>query len=223
MSTLYIVATPIGNLGDITLRALETMKEVDYILCEDTRNSRKLLNHYQINTPAVSYHEHSKINKVEQIISWLKAGKNLALVSDAGTPGISDPGNKLIEAVRNQGEEIKIKCIPGPSALTAALSLSGINCDHFTFLGFLPHKKGRQTELKMIAKKPEPVILYESRYRISKLLQEVTELMPQKKIILFKELTKIHEKSYSGSATEILEELAKDPSATKGEFVVIIQ
>ncbi|HNX11114.1 MAG TPA: 16S rRNA (cytidine(1402)-2'-O)-methyltransferase [bacterium] len=222
MATLYIVATPIGNLSDITLRALEILKQVDYVLCEDTRNSRKLLEHFQISTPTVSYHEHSKINKVDQIISWLEDGKDLALVSDAGTPGISDPGNKLIAEILARNSAIDIKCVPGPSALAAALSLSGINCDHFTFLGFLPHKKGRQTELKEIAKEKYPIICYESKYRIVKLLGEINEMMPSKKIILFKELTKIHEKSYRGSAQEILKELAKDPAATKGEFVIII-
>ena len=222
MPTLYIVATPIGNLADITIRAIETLKSVNYVLCEDTRNSRKLLDHYQIKTPTISYHQHSKIDKIEKIIGWLDEGKDLALISDAGTPGISDPGNQLIAELQKKEVAVDIKCVPGPSALAAALSLSGINCDHFTFLGFLPHKKGRQTEIKQIAKELTPIILYESRYRVIKLLTELDQFCPQKKIIVFKELTKIHEKSYRGSAVEIKDILATDPSATKGEFVIII-
>ena len=167
MPTLYIVATPIGNLEDISMRALRILSEVDFILCEDTRVTKKLLSHYQIKTPTISYHQHSRKQKIDYILGLLGKGKNLAYVSDAGTPGISDPGGKLIQTVIEKfGEDIKIESVPGPSAVTAALSLSGIPTDKFVFLGFLPHKKGRQTMLKKIIKSEFPVVVYESKYRI---------------------------------------------------------
>lgn len=222
MGILSIVATPIGNLEDITLRALRTLKEADYVLCEDTRNSRKLLDRFEIKTPTVSYHQHSKINRLEQIVAWLKGGKNLALISDAGTPGLSDPGGELVALVRKSAPETNIICIPGASALSAAISIAGLPLDRFNFFGFLPHKKGRQTLLKEITAQKYPVILYESKYRVVKLLQEIIDLKMKKNVMIFKELTKIHERVYSGLAEEILVQLEKDPAATKGEFVVII-
>jgi len=181
MSTLYIVATPIGNLEDISLRALRILGEVDFILCEDTRVTRRLLSYYKIRTPTISYHQHSKLPKVEQILGLLARGKDLALVSDAGTPGISDPGGKLVQAVLEKfGENIKIESVPGPSAVTAALSISGIPTDKFVFMGFPPHKKGRQTFLQKVMENEWPAVLYESKHRILKLLEELDELKNQK-------------------------------------------
>lgn len=194
MSTLYIVATPIGNLEDISLRALRILGEVDFILCEDTRVTKKLLNHYNIKTPTISFHEHSDEKKFSEVIKILASGKNLALVSDAGTPGISDPGGKLIQKVAEQFKEdvspiksrktgipleaglfngVKIESVPGPSAVTAALSISGIPTDKFIFMGFLPHKKGRQTFIHKILESEFPVAVYESKHRIIKFLEEL--------------------------------------------------
>ncbi len=173
---LYIVGTPIGNLEDISLRALRILGEVDFVLCEDTRVTKKLLAHYKINTPTISYHQHSKTGKVDYILDLLKQDKDLALVSDAGTPGISDPGGKLIEAVTEKlGAKIKIEAVPGPSAVTAALSISGIPTDKFIYMGFLPHKKGRQTFLNKIIESEFPVVVYESKHRIIKFLTEIDD------------------------------------------------
>jgi 16S rRNA (cytidine1402-2'-O)-methyltransferase len=177
MSTLYIVGTPIGNLEDISMRALRILGEVDFILCEDTRVTGKLLAHYKIHTPTISYHQHSDEKKIDYIIGLLEQGKDLALVSDAGTPGISDPGGKLIqEAINRLDENVKIESVPGPSAITAALSISGIPTDKFVFMGFLPHKKGRQTFLKKVIESEFPVVLYESKYRVLKLLDELDKI-----------------------------------------------
>jgi len=176
-SMLYIVATPIGNLEDISLRALRVLGEVDFVLCEDTRVTGRLLDHYEIKTETISFHEHSDERKMKEVIGLLAAGKNLALVSDAGTPGISDPGGKLIERViRELGDDVKIESIPGPSAVTAALSISGIQTDKFVFLGFPPHKKGRQTFLRKILASEFPVVVYESKHRIIKFLDELKKL-----------------------------------------------
>lgn len=180
MPTLYIVGTPIGNLEDISLRALRILGEVDFILCEDTRVSRKLLDHYNIKTPTKSCHEHSSDKEIESIIELLRAGKNLAMIADAGTPGISDPGGKVIERViEKMGEDVKIESVPGPSAVTAALSISGIPTDRFIFMGFPPHKKGRQTFLSRIADSDYPVVVYESKHRILKFLEELQVLNKQ--------------------------------------------
>lgn len=174
MPTLYIVATPIGNLEDMTMRAARILSEVDFILCEDTRVTKVLLNHYKIDTPLISYHQHSTLQKVEQILALLEEDKNLALVTDAGTPGISDPGGKLVQAVLERfGDDIRIESVPGASAVTAALSISGIAADKFIFLGFPPHKKGRQTFLRKILASEYPVVVYESKHRIIKFLEEL--------------------------------------------------
>ncbi len=220
---LKIIATPIGNLEDISLRALRVLKELDFILCEDTRVSRKLLDYYKIKTPTISYHQHSGIFKTDKIISLLKENKNLGLISDAGTPGISDPGGKLVALLRKEfANKIMIESIPGVSALTTALSISGVNTDRFLFLGFLPHKKRRQSMLKEIIASPYPVILFESKYRLLKLITELNSLDRGLKIVVFRELTKLHESLYRGSPAEVLEELAKSPSNLKGEFVVLV-
>ena len=185
MSTLYIVATPIGNLEDISMRALRILGEVDFILCEDTRVTRKLLTHYNVKTPTISYHQHSNEKKQAHILNLLRNGKNLALVSDAGTPGISDPGGKLVQAViekfggdyKTHGNaSVRVESVPGPSAVTAALSISGIPTDKFLFMGFLPHKKGRQTFIKRIADSIYPIVVYESKHRIIKFLEELKDL-----------------------------------------------
>jgi 16S rRNA (cytidine1402-2'-O)-methyltransferase len=189
MSTLYIVATPIGNLEDITMRALRILGEVDFILCEDTRVTKRLLDHYKIATPTISYHQHSGLLKVEKILDLLEQDKSLALVSDAGTPGISDPGGKLVAAVierfgslSDENEitesmaQVQIESVPGPSAVTAALSISGIPTDKFVFLGFPPNKKGRQAFMKKILDCEWPVVVYESKHRIIKFLEELEQL-----------------------------------------------
>lgn len=188
MSILYIVATPIGNFEDLTFRAARILKEVDFVLCEDTRVTKKLLAHYQIATPTISYHQHSGDLKIDKILELLKAGKNLALTTDAGTPGISDPGGKLVSAVRAElDESVKIESVPGASALAAAVSIAGAGFDRFLFLGFLPHKKGRQTMIKEIGASEYPVVLYESKHRIVKLLEELINL---EGLLKAKELTK---------------------------------
>jgi len=177
MPTLYIVATPIGNLEDISMRAIRILSEVDFVLCEDTRVTRNLLNHYKIETGTISYHQHSNEHKVEELLNLLDQGKNLALVTDAGTPGISDPGGKLVAAaIERFGDDVKVESVPGPSAVTAALSISGIAADKFVFLGFPPHKKGRQTFIKKIIESEYPVVVYESKHRIIKFLEELQEL-----------------------------------------------
>lgn len=174
MSKLYIVATPIGNLEDISLRAIRILGEVDLILCEDTRVTKNLLNHYNIKTPTASFHQHSDEVKISHIINDIKNGKDIALVTDAGTPGISDPGGKLVAAVLEEfGDEVSVESIPGPSAVTAALSISGIPTDKFVFMGFPPHKKGRQTFIRQIIESHLPVVVYESKHRIIKFLQEM--------------------------------------------------
>jgi 16S rRNA (cytidine1402-2'-O)-methyltransferase len=223
---LYIVATPIGNLEDISLRALRILKEVDLILCEDTRVTKKLLNRYQIQKPLLSYHQHSKLQKIDYIISLLKEGKNLALVSDSGTPGISDPGNKLVnEVVKWLSDRVKIIPIPGPSALTCAASVSGFPMDKFLFLGFLPKKKKRKEILEEIVKSKYPVIFYESPYRILRTLKELKEAMNSEQratnnIVVARELTKKFETIYRGKIDEVIEEIEKN--TIKGEFVVIL-
>ena len=234
MSKLYIVATPIGNLEDITLRALRVLKEVDYILCEDTRVTQKLLQGHKIKTRTISYHQHSSNTKENEIIRLLQEGKNFALVSDAGTPNVSDPGGKLVQSVLEKaGEDVEIESVPGPSALVAAISVAGIALDKFIFLGFLPHKKGRQTILKKISESGFPVILYESKHRIVKLLEELIELKEKhqkrdkhvislENIIICRELTKMHETVYRGSIKDVKVELKENSDNLKGEFVVII-
>jgi 16S rRNA (cytidine1402-2'-O)-methyltransferase len=236
---LYIVATPIGNLEDISLRAIRILKEADLILCEDTRNSSVLLKHYEIKTPCISYHQHSDETKIKQIIKILEEGKNLALVTDAGTPGISDPGGVLIARVLEHfGEDMKIESVPGPSAVTAALSISGIPTDKFIFMGFPPHKKGRQTFIRKIIESEYPVAVYESKHRIGKFLEELKaekerneygedeEIKKKKKnlssVVVCRELSKMHETVYRGDIDDIINKISATPDDQKGEFVVII-
>lgn len=230
---LYVVATPIGNLKDITLRALETLKSVDYILCEDTRVTHKLLEHYQIKTPTISYHHHTPENKVREIIQLLSQGKNLALVTDAGTPGISDPGNKLISSLVYKFKSLEltnlktdkltnlITPVPGPSALIAALSISGFPTDKFLFLGFPPHKRKREKFFKEAADQKTTAVFYESPHRIVKTLMEISAfLKPTRELVAARELTKQFETIYRGNVASIIEQIKKDPM--KGEFVIVI-
>ena len=223
MGKLSIVATPIGNLEDITLRALRVLKEADLILCEDTRVTKKLLTHYSITTSTLSYHAHSGETKVEKIAELLRAGKNLALVVDAGTPGISDPGGELVTAVRLKLPEIIVEAVPGPSALVAALSVCGIKATRFTFYGFLPHKKGRETLFRRISSAEEASVFYESTHRIEKTLASLKEKVPERRVSLCKEITKVFEEVMIGTPAEILSRLALDHKKKKGEFVVIVE
>ncbi|MBI2626003.1 MAG: 16S rRNA (cytidine(1402)-2'-O)-methyltransferase [Candidatus Nealsonbacteria bacterium] len=231
---LYIVGTPIGNLKDITLRALEVLRGVDFILCEDTRVTQKLLDRYEIKTSTLSYHQHSQLKKAEYVIQLLKDGKNLALVSDAGTPGISDPGNKLIAEITGVAPlqiagvaPLQITPIPGPSALTAAASISGFSMDRFVFMGFPPAKNKRKKFFEEAVNSKYPVIFYESPYRILKTLkelssytEELSSLKSSLKIVVCRELTKKFETIYRGTIEEVLEKLGREE--IKGEFVVII-
>ncbi len=219
MATLYIVATPIGNLKDIAPRALETFRGVDLILCEDTRVTQKLMIHYGIEKTLMSYHQHSKLQKTDYIISLLETGKDLALVSDAGTPGISDPGNKLIESIVSRlQDKVKIVTIPGPSAITAAASISGFPMDNFLFLGFPPVKNKRKKFFEEVIGAKYPVIFYESPYRILKTLNELST--SDAKIVVCREMTKKFETVYRGTAKEVIEMIKKD--VLKGEFVVVV-
>lgn len=224
IGTLSVVATPIGNLGDITLRALDTLKAADAIACEDTRVTAKLLARYDIQKPLLVYHAESGKNASTRILTQLAEGKRIALVTDAGTPGISDPGTELVKEVRARlGDEVRIEAIPGPSAVTAALSIAGIDTHEFTFLGFLPHKKGRQTLMKEIAGMERPVVFYESPHRIEKALGElVSVLKNERKVIVLRELTKLFESVVSGSASDMQEYFKTHPKEVRGEFVVIV-
>jgi 16S rRNA (cytidine1402-2'-O)-methyltransferase len=217
---LYSVATPIGNLSDITFRGVDTLNNVDIIVCEDTRVTRKLLDYYDIDTKIITYHQHTKNNKIQEIINELIDGKNIAIVTDAGTPGLSDPGNKLIElAIKNN---IKTEPIPGPSALSAIVSVAGIDMQKFLFLAYPPHKKGRQTFFTKISESEIPVVYYESVHRVLKNLQLLKDLMPEAKIVLGRELTKIYEEIVRGNITEIIEYFEINSSKIKGEFVIIV-
>src|SRR3989344_8025243 len=230
MSKLSIVATPIGNLEDMTLRALRTLKECDVIYAEDTRVISKLLARYEMRKPLQRLDAATEIKKSDEVIARLEARENVAFVSDAGTPGISDPGARLVARVREWLPDVKIEAIPGASALTAALSIAGMDATAFTFLGFLPHKKGRQTLLKKIAAmvrqdSPQggiPIVLYESPHRIFKLLKEL-EVLQASRVIIARELTKIHEEVVSGTPAELLAHFSAHPDTIRGEFVVIVE
>lgn len=225
MATLYVVGTPIGNLEDISLRALRILKEVDTILCEDTRVTKKLLMRYEIATPTLSFHSHSGLSKIEKIEGMLRSGKNLALVSDAGTPGISDPGSKLVSYLREHfsAPDLSIVAVPGPSAAIVALSLSGFPASDFLFLGFLPHKKGRETLFKEIAASKRTVVFYESPHRFMKTLDSLKKtLSGAKKIGVARELTKIHEQYISGTPGDVEAHFVSHPETIRGEFVIIV-
>lgn len=216
---LYLVPTPIGNLGDITLRALDTLRSVDFILAEDTRTSSVLLKHYDIQKPLRAFHIFNEHQALNDIIAKLKAGEKVALISDAGTPGISDPGFLLVrEALRH---ELTVECLPGATAFVPALIQSGFPTDRFVFEGFLPHKKGRQTMVKQIAEEVRTVVLYESPHRLIKLLEQLVEFAgPERRVSVSRELTKRHEETYTGPAQLVLQHFQS--KEVKGEIVVIV-
>ncbi|MDP3962539.1 MAG: 16S rRNA (cytidine(1402)-2'-O)-methyltransferase [bacterium] len=220
MAIFYVISTPIGNLEDVTLRAIRVLKEADIVLCEDTRVTKRLFEKHAISSPMLSYHAHSGESKVESIFEEIEKGKNIALVTDAGTPGISDPGSLLISHIRTKYPDLKIEAIPGPSALTAALSVAGVPTDEFTFLGFLPHKKGRQTLFREIAESDRTMVFYESTHRILKTLESLKGI--NKKVTIVREITKIYEEVLQGSAEDILKIMETIPEKQKGEFVVIV-
>ena len=214
---IYLVATPIGNLEDITLRAIRILKDVDIIVAEDTRQTLKLLNHLEISKPMISYHRHSTENKLDEIIEKVKLGNNIAIVSDAGTPVISDPGQDVVKKAIE--ENIKVIPIPGPCALIAALISSGIDAKEFSFLGFLPlNKKSRKEKLNEIKIANKTIILYEAPHKLKETLKDLEEITEKRKIVLARELTKIHEEYISGTVKELLEKIDEP----KGEFVIII-
>jgi len=225
LGTLYIVGTPIGNLEDLTLRALRMLKEVDLILCEDTRVTKALLERYHIQKQTISYHQHSKLQKTEQILQLLKEGKNLALVCDAGTPGISDPGKELVARVfEAKLQTVRIVPIPGPSALTAIASIAGFSMDKFVFLGFPPVKKGRKKFFEQIVRAEYPVIFYESPYRVIKSLSQlqlaISNEQSTMKVVVGRELTKKFETIYRGTVQQILKDLGNEKP--RGEFVIVV-
>lgn len=216
---LSLVATPIGNLEDITLRAIRTLKECDYVLCEDTRVTGKLLYHYEIKAKMQRYDAHTSEAAHAQILSDLEDGKHIALVSDAGTPGVSDPGVLLIQRARSI--DVLIEVIPGPSAVTSVVSLAGIAGNQFSFLGFVPQKKGRETFFKSLTSFPHPTVFFESTHRILKTLESLAKAYPEATIYIGRELTKMHEELLVGTAIELLHILITTPVRQKGEFVVI--
>ncbi|MGK2848618.1 MAG: 16S rRNA (cytidine(1402)-2'-O)-methyltransferase [Minisyncoccota bacterium] len=218
--TLFMVATPIGNLEDITLRALVTLKSVDVLLCEDTRVTSKLLTRYDIRKPLISCHEHTDIRKLNDLIVRLRQGESFAFVSDAGTPGLSDPGNRLVALAL--AESIAVVPIPGVSALSTLISVAGISLQEFIFRGFPPHKKGRQTFFREIGASAMPVIYYESPHRVIKNLTLLRTINPHSSVIIGRELTKIFEEVFRGTITEALKHYADHQTTIKGEFVVIV-
>ncbi|OGB74853.1 16S rRNA (cytidine(1402)-2'-O)-methyltransferase [candidate division Kazan bacterium RIFCSPHIGHO2_01_FULL_49_10] len=215
MGTLYIVATPIGNLEDMTLRAIRVLKEANAIACEDSRVTRTLLNKYAITTPTVIYHQHSASGA---ILKRLERGDDIALVTDAGTPGIQDPGGRLVREAISAG--VKVVPIPGASALTVALSAAGINADAFYFLGFLPKKQGRQTLFSEMAGLDVPIVIYESPMRVVKTLKDIEQYLGNRQVVVARELTKKFEEIKQGSATELIDKFSRQKP--KGEFVLII-
>lgn len=216
---LYLIATPIGNLKDITLRALETLKEVDYIAAEDTRHSGILLKHYDIQTSVLSFHSHSGDAKLDKIIGLLKDGKKIALITDAGTPGISDPAYTLVQAALEN--QIEISPLPGPTAFLPALVASGMHTHQFVYLGFLPLKKGRRKLIESLTQEKRTVVFYESPHRILKTLKQLHEILGDRPIVIARELTKIHEEFLRGPISEVLTALSKRPKI-KGEIVGVL-
>ena len=216
---LHIVATPIGNMEDMTLRALRTLKEADLIVCEDTRVAKKLLFRYEIQKTLLAIPQHTKSDKIQRVTEKLEQGLDVALITDAGTPGLSDPGNEVVAQVAEAG--FQVSPIPGASALGAIVSVAGINLQEFLFKGFPPHKKGRQTYFTEVAQSEVPVMYYESPYRVLKSFEMLKEMAPEKKLIVGRELTKMFEEVFRGTAEEAIEYYAANPGKVKGEFVVI--
>lgn len=219
MSKLFIVPTPVGNLEDITMRALRVLKEVDFILAEDTRTSGNLLRHYEIQKPLMAYHQVNEHKIVEKIIGRLQTGETAALVSDAGTPAISDPGFLLVRACISN--DVAVECLPGATAFVPALVISGLPSDRFVFEGFLPHKKGRKTKLEYLSTLPYTIILYESPHRLLKTLEQIGKIFGNtREISVSRELTKIFEETVRGTVMEAIGHFSSHP--VKGEFVIII-
>ena len=219
MSKLFVVPTPIGNLGDITLRSIEVLKSADLILAEDTRTSSKLLKHYDIDTPVESFHMHNEHKKLESIINKLRSDFEIALISDAGTPGISDPGFLLVRECINN--EVEVECLPGPTAFVPALVSSGLPCDRFSFEGFLPVKKGRTKRLKELSTEIKTMVFYESPHRILKTLNDLSNYFDdESQISVSRELTKLYEETFRGTIKESVEHFEKNK--TKGEFVIVL-
>lgn len=225
MKKLSIIATPIGNLEDITLRALRVLKEARVVACEDTRVTKKLLTHYDIHTQTIAFHANSGPKGFEKIITLLEEGAHVALVCDAGTPGLSDPGLELVSVVRERlGDSVTIEAIPGPSALAAAISIAGLRAASFTFYGFLPLKKGRETLFKEIAHSERASVFYESPHRIMKALLSLSKVLPpERRVGIFRELTKMYEEAKVGSAQSVLAYMEADPQKQRGEFVIIVE
>jgi len=217
---LYVVSTPIGNLEDITYRAVRILKEVDWIACEDTRTTRRLLDHYGISKPTVSYHEHNEAGRAAELIARIEQGESGALVSDAGTPLLSDPGYRLVHAAAEAG--VRVEALPGPSALLAALVVSGLPTDRFLFAGFFPAKQGQRRHLlESLAGEAATLVFYEAPHRITETLEDIAAVLGQRHIAVARELTKIHEETLRGTADEIRESLIAR-EAVRGEFVVMI-
>jgi 16S rRNA (cytidine1402-2'-O)-methyltransferase len=221
MSKLFIVPTPIGNLEDITLRALAVLKEVDFILAEDTRNSGILLKHYNISKPLFSYHQHNEHKIFMKIAERILSGKSAALVSDAGMPAISDPGFLLVRACLQN--DIQVETLPGATAFLPALVNSGLPADHFIFEGFLPHKKGRRTILEKLCRQPYTIIFYESPHRLIKTLEQIAEFFGNDRpASVSRELTKLFEETIRGSLAEIIRHFSSQSGSLKGEFVIVV-
>ena len=216
---LYIVSTPIGNLGDITLRCIETLKTADFIACEDTRVTKKILNHYSINSNLITYNNINEKRETAKLITRLQKGENLALVADAGTPCISDPGYRLVHACHL--DNIEVVSIPGASSVVSALSISGLPTDSFYFCGFLPRKKGRKTKFEFLTSLPTTVIIYESPHRILKTLKDINSYMGDRFISICREITKIYEEVIFGKVSTIIDKL-EQKNSIKGEFVILI-
>jgi len=218
---LFLVPTPIGNLDDITLRAIKVLKEVDAVLAEDTRNTGNLLKHLGVSKPLMAHHAHNEHAGVSGVLKMLESGKSLALVSDAGTPGISDPGFLLVKACLEKGFEVET--LPGATAFVPALINSGFPTDRFVFEGFLPHKKGRQTRFKQMAEEERTIVLYESPHRIVKTLEQIIEFIdPNRPLMLAREISKLHEQMHRGTAEELLAYFKLHPEKVKGEMVLVI-
>ncbi len=222
--TLYVVPTPIGNLEDMTLRAIRILKEVDLVLCEDTSVTQRLFKEYDISTKTSVFYAQTGIKNIEKALSLLEEGQSIALVSDAGTPTISDPGVLLVDRVRNELPDVTVVALPGASALTTALSASGISSAAFTFYGFLPHKKGRETLFKKIAESEMTSVFYESVHRIEKTLESLSEILgEERKIVVARELTKMYEEVVRGKAKEVQNYFTNNADHLRGEFVVIVE
>jgi 16S rRNA (cytidine1402-2'-O)-methyltransferase len=217
---LYIVATPIGNLSDLSPRAAETLRAVEAVVCEDTRVTGKILQHLEIKKSMIAINQHADEARITQAVKLLKKGKSLALTTDAGTPAISDPGGKFVEAALRAIPDLVVAPIPGPCAAIAVLSISGFPADKFLFLGFPPHKNGRRAFFAKIAASPETICFYESTHRILKTLEQLGAVIGERKIVVGRELTKLHETVYRGTVTEVTKALEK--GSIKGEFVLVV-